>query len=57
MNDNNIFTIACMLIYRLPPCIIRTPLLQLKSVEKKVVIYVSVYNPHPDFMQMSFHTN
>ena len=40
-------------------CIIRTPLLQHKSVEKS--IYVSVYNPHPDFMhgqtQMLLHTN
>ena len=40
-------------LYRLSPCIIRTPLLQLKSVG----IYVSVYNPHPDLTQMSLHTN
>ena len=36
------------LTYRLSPCIIRTPLLQLKSVGE-VDIYVSVYNPHPYF--------
>ena len=52
--------ISICLDYRLSPCIIRIPLLQLKSVEK-MGIYVSVYNPPPDFMhgqtQMLLHTN
>ena len=48
------FVILSFPVYNMHLCII--PLLQLKS-----IIYVSVYNPHPDFMhghtQMSLHTN